>query len=77
MYSVRVERPHVGNVVIDRRMSSNTCKELMPTVIEICKAEYAMVNPSALYMGNNVWRVFDIHNPWLYAKVTIVCEGAK
>ena len=71
MYSIKVE-PHDGSKrVITRRMSSNNAMELIPTVVEICKAVYGMVDPVALHIRDNVYRVFDIDVPHLYAKVTI------
>ena len=75
MYSIKVEPQDESQRVINRSMSSNNVIELIPTVIEICKAEYAMVNPVALYMRDNIYRIFDIDTPWLYAKVTITKDG--
>ncbi len=72
MYSMKVEPQDESKRVINRSMSSNKAIELIPTAIEICKAEYNMVNPTALYMGNNVWRIFDIDNSHGYAKVSII-----
>jgi len=75
MYSIKVEPQDKSKRVIDRRMSSNNVIELIPTVIDICKAEYAMVDPVILYMRNDIYRVFDIDTPWLYAKVTMTQDG--
>lgn len=71
MYSMKVKPSDENKVVIDRRMSSNNAVDLIPVAIEICKAEYNMVNPIALYMGCCVWRIFDPANPHRYAKVYI------
>lgn len=71
MYAIKIEPPDERSPVIERSMSSNKDVELIPTAIEICKAEFAMVNPVALYMGHGVYRVFDIDNPYSYAEVCI------
>ena len=75
MYSIKVETPNESKQVIDRSMSSNAAIELIPVMVSICKAEFNMVNPVALYMGDNVYRIFDINNPSVYAKVSIVKEA--
>lgn len=72
MYSIKVEPPDESKPVIDRSMSSNNAIETIPVVIEICKAEFSMVNPVALYMGDDVYRIFDIENPSVYAQVSII-----
>jgi len=75
MYSIKVEVPDENNPVIDRSMSSNKVSELIPTAIELCKAKFAMVNPIALYMGHNVWRIFDVDKPRDYVKLSIIKIG--
>ena len=75
MYSFKVEPPDAHKPVIDRSMSSNNAIELKPVLIAICKAEFAMVNPVALYMGDNVYRIFDINDPHRYAKVSIIKDA--
>lgn len=75
MYSIKVESQDVHRPAIDRSMSSNAAIELIPVMVEICKAEFNMVNPVALYMGDNVYRIFDIDNPSIYAKVSIVKDA--
>ena len=72
MYLMRVEPRDESKRLINRRMFSNKARELIPTAIEICKVEYNMVNPVALYIGHDVWRIFDIDNPYDYARVIIV-----
>ena len=72
MYAINVDSLDESKPVIDRSLSSNNVAEIIPVVIEICKAEYNMVNPVALYMGHNVYRIFDIDNPHGYAKVSII-----
>lgn len=75
MYSIRVEPLDKRSLVIDRRMSSNTALEMIPTVMEICRRKFGMVAPVALPMGNDVYRIFDIDTPYLYAKVTITKDA--
>lgn len=75
MYSLVVEPQDEHKPVIDRSMSSNAALETIPIVIEICKAEFNMVNPVALYMGDDVYRIFDIDNPSIYAKVSIIKDA--
>lgn len=72
MYSIKVEPPDEHFPVIDRCMSSNTAVETIPIVVEICRAELSMANPVAVYMGDNVYHIFDIENPLIYAKVSII-----
>jgi len=75
MYSIKVEPPNAYLKVIDRSMSSNAAVETIPIIIEICRAEFNMVIPVALYMGDNVYRIFDIENPSVYVKVSIVKDA--
>jgi len=75
MYSFKVKTQDETQPVIDRSMSSNNAIELKPVLIEICKTEFNMVNPVALYMGDNVYRIFDINNPHRYAKVSIIKDA--
>lgn len=72
MYSIKVEPSDESKPVVDRCMSSNAAIETIPIVIEICRAEFNMNNPVALYMGDNVYRIFDIENPSVYAQVSII-----
>lgn len=72
MYSIKVESPDESKPVIDRSMSSNNVMETIPIIVEICKAEFDMPNPVALYMGNNVYRIFDVKNPSVYVQVSII-----
>lgn len=72
MYSIKVESPDGSKPVIDRSLSSNAAIETIPIVVEICKAEFNMANPVALYMGDDVYRIFDIDNPTIYAQVSII-----
>ncbi len=71
MYSIKIESPDGRIPPIERSMSSNNVVEILPVIVELCKAEFNMLDPTALNMGNNVWRVFDIAQAWFYAKVTI------
>ena len=75
MYSIKVEPSDDMERVIDRSMSSNTALELIPVIVEICKAEFNMVEPVALDMGDNVYRVFDILNPSVYARISIIKDA--
>ena len=72
MYSINVESQDAHRPVINRCMSANKAIEMLPIVIEICRAEFDIVNPVALYMGDGVYRVFDIENPSEYAEITII-----
>ena len=75
MYSIKVEPSDDMERVIDRSMSSNSAIELIPVIVEICKAEFNMVEPVALDMGDNVYRVFDILNPSVYARISIIKDA--
>jgi hypothetical protein len=72
MYSINVESSDESKPVIDRSMSSNSPIELLPVIIEICRSEFSMINPVAMYMGDNVYRIFDVNNPSVYAQVSII-----
>ena len=72
MYAINIKALDENEPVIDRSMSSNNVSELIPVVIQICKARFAMRDPVALYMGHNVYRIFDIDNPREYAKISII-----
>ena len=72
MYSFKVESQDEHKPVIERSMSSNSAIELKPVLVAICKAEFGMVDPIALYMGDNVYRIFDIDKPHKYAEVSII-----
>lgn len=72
MYSIKVELLDETHSVIERCMSSNNAVELLPVLLEICRAKYKMVNPVALYMGDNVYRIIDIGKPYYSAMVHIV-----
>ena len=71
MYAMKVEAPYRSKQVIDRRLSSNKLREILPVAVAICKQAFKMKNPTALHMGNNVYRIFDVGNPRGYARVTI------
>jgi len=75
MYSIKVEPPDDTQPVIDRSMSSNAAIELIPVIVKICMAELDMKDPVALYMGNNVYHIFDIDNPLVYAKVSVIKDA--
>ncbi|MBA7524141.1 hypothetical protein ES705_16278 [subsurface metagenome] len=75
MYSIKVEPSNRAKSVIERVMSSNDGLELLPVVIELCKSKYNMIFPVVLYMGNGIYRIFDIHNPAVYAEVSIDKES--
>ena len=72
MYSIKVQPPDESSPVIDRSLSSNNIIEILPVVIQICRAKFHMVNPKAFRMGNNVYHIFDLHRPSVYAKVSII-----
>jgi len=72
MYSITVEPSDEHKPVINRSLSSNNAIELLPVIVEICRSEFVMVNPVALWMGDNVYRIFDIDNPSEYAEVSII-----
>ncbi|GAI71015.1 unnamed protein product [marine sediment metagenome] len=75
MYAIKVEPPDDVKPVIDRSMSSNTALEIIPVLVEICRLEFSMANPVALHMGNNIYRIFDINNPSVYAQVSIIKDA--
>ncbi len=75
MYSLNVEPPNEHYPVIKRSMSANKANDLVPVVVAICEAEFHWLNAVALYMGNNVYRIFDLNNPYEYAKVSIVKDA--
>ena len=75
MYSINVQPPDEHFPVIDRSMSSNTAIETIPIMVEICRAEFNMVNPVALSTGDNTYHIFDIDNPSVYAKVSIIKDA--
>lgn len=75
MYSIKVEPPNEHIPVIDRSMSSNSALDLIPVFVEICRTEFNMANPVALYMGHNVYRIFDIENPFVYAQVSLIRDA--
>lgn len=75
MYSFKVEPSDDSKPVIDRSMSSNTAIEMLPVITEICRAEFDMHNPVSLYMGNNEYRIFDLDNPSVYAKVSVIKDA--
>lgn len=72
MYSLYVQPPDEGSPVIDRSISSNNVPELIPLLIEICKAEFNMNEPVAVCMSSNIYHIFDIMNPLVYAKVSVI-----
>jgi len=72
MYAVTLESSDEKPIVINRSMVSNNAVEILPVVVQICRAEFQMVNPISLYMGHGVYRIFDIDNPHVYAKVSII-----
>jgi len=72
MYSIKVQPMGESEPVIDRSLSSNNAIETIPIVVEICRAEINMTNPVALYMGDNVYRIFDLDFPCSYVKVSII-----
>jgi len=74
MYAIKVESPDKHVPVMHRVMSSNNVPELLPVFVEVCRSKFNMVYPVALYMGHNVYRIFDIANPAAYVKVSIVTD---
>jgi len=72
MYSLIVQPPDENKPVIDRSLSSNKAIELLPLMVEICRAEFAMENPVAIYVGDNIYHVFDLNNPHVYAKISVL-----
>jgi len=75
MYSINLKPSDEAFPVIDRSMSSNTALEIVPVIVEICRAEFNMVNPIALLIEDDVYRVFDLDNPSIYAKVSIIKDA--
>ncbi len=72
MYSLHVVSQDESKPVIDRTMSANRVADLIPVVIAICEKEFHWLNAVAIYMGDNVYRIFDLDHPNQYAKVTIL-----
>jgi len=72
MYSIKVQPPNVSYPVIDRSMSSNSEIELIPVLVEICRSTFDMSNPVAVSMGSNVYHIFSLDNPLVYAKVSVI-----
>ena len=75
MYSLNIEPEHTRQPAIKRKLSTNHEIEMIPTIIEMCRAEYNMVEPVAIYMGSHTYRVFDIFNPYDYVKVTFIKDA--
>lgn len=71
MYSLNVVPPDESKPVIRRKMSANDPIELLPVVVGICKAEYGWANPVAIYTGGNIYHVFDMLDPAIYATVEL------
>lgn len=75
MYSINFVSSDIDKPVIDRSMSSNSALELLPVITEICRSEFSMPNPVVLSMGHNVYRIFDLDNPSVYALVSIIKDA--
>jgi len=75
MYSFSLQPLDNSLPLIDRSMSCNATTELIPVLTQICRATCNMVNPVALHMGDNVYRIFDINNPSAYVKVSIIKDA--
>jgi len=75
MYSIKVQPPNASYPAIDRSMSSNNVPELIPVLVSICKAELDVKEPIAVYMGDNIYHIFDIDNPLVYAKVSVIKDA--
>ena len=71
MYSIKVEPPDDSKPVIKRKMVADAAIELIPVIVDICKAEYNYINPVAIYMGECKYHIFDLSNPSLHATVTL------
>lgn len=71
MYSINVEPPEAHFPVIKREMVADAAIQLIPVIVEICKAEFKFINPVAMYMGNGKYQIFDLCNPVRQAVVTI------
>lgn len=72
MYSFNIQSQDDEKPVINRSMSANKASDLIPVVIAICEAEFHWLNAVALYMGEGVYRIFDLDHPQQYAQVTIL-----
>lgn len=72
MYSLNLEPPDENEPVIDRSLSSNKCIELFPTIVEICRSKFKMNNPVVIYVGDNLYHVFDLYNPDKYAILSLI-----
>lgn len=75
MYAIKVESQDEHFPVIDRSMSTNNVPELIPVMVEICRTEFNMANPVAVCMSKNVYHIFDIENPYVYAKVSVIKDA--
>jgi len=72
MYSLNIEPQHTSQPVIKRRLSTNHAIELLPVVVEMCRSQFNMIEPVAISMGGDVFRVFDIYNPDVYVNVHFI-----
>jgi len=72
MYSINIQSSNDCKPVFNRSLSSNTAIETLPIIVEICRSEFNMANPVALFMGDNVYRIFDLNNPSVYAMVSVI-----
>ena len=72
MYSIKVEPPDAHFPVIKRKMCANKSIELIPVIVAICETEFHWLNAVALYMGEGVYRIFDLDHPKQYAQVTLL-----
>ena len=75
MYSINIEPQHTRQPPIRRKLSTNLPIELIPVIVEMCRSEYKMVIPVALYMGNNSYRIFDICKPSVYVNVHFIKDA--
>ena len=74
MYTITVGTPGGDGPLIERQLSSDTEREIIPVLKEICVTEFDMITPIALYMGDHVYRIFELARPWCYSVATIVKE---
>ena len=71
MYSIKVEPPDDSKPVVNRKMVADAAIQLLPVIVDICKAEYKFINPVAVYLGDGKYYIFDLCNPAIHATVTI------